>query len=191
MSVNVVLGCVMIAVAAYHSLRLAGALDDRRHIDTDIAHAAMGIAMALMLLGFLGPGASRCWALAMVLPAAWFACRAVRRYIQAGPRAAGHDLGQAILCAAMLYMLAAPMDMPGHPSAHGASMVMNAGHGRAGVADPLLTGAFIASTVLVGLWTCVRLRGTATRLTGPAPATGAACRLAMIGTTGYMLALML
>jgi hypothetical protein len=186
------LAAVMIVTAAYHLARLT--VPRTREPDVDLAHTAMGVAMAVMLLAPPSGQAAWRWAVPLAGATLWFVCRGVHDYVMAGPRAAGHHTQQALVCAAMAYMLVAAalpaagetgMEMPGM----GAS---TAGQTVLGRVVPAL---FIAALTAVAALTCTRVAarpgagGVATR--APAATATAGCQLAMIGTGVYMLAAML
>jgi len=184
---DLALAGAMAVTAAHHLGRLLAARLSGRpsELDVNLAHAAMGLAMAAMLLGSL-TGELR-WAAAMAVPTLWFVARGVHAYVMHGRAAAAHPMREALLCAAMLYMLAArgghgAMSMPG--------MTVAAGPTRLPAA-PVLTVVFVLALALVAVRT-VPAAGRAHRAgTSVAPAATAGCQLAMIGASGYMLALML
>jgi hypothetical protein len=158
----------MAATVVYHAGRIARR--QRATLDVDLTHAAMGLTMAAMLMGWLPPTAAHRLALAFAGPAAWFAWRAVRGYVLATGPASGHATRQAVAGAAMVYMLAAvgtsaPTVMSG--------MAMGSTPSTAWIGVVLL-GAMAA----VALWTAARLT----------PRLAGGCQLAMNLTATYMLA---
>jgi hypothetical protein len=185
---DVTLAGAMVLTAVHHLGRPVTARQSARpcELDVNLAHAAMGVAMAAMLLGPLAGRPS--WAAAaMAVPTLWFLCRGVHAYVMYGRAAAAHPMREALLCAAMLYMLAArgghrAMGMPGMTPAAGPTTLP---------AAPALTVLFVLALAMVAVRT-VPAAGRAHRAgSSVAPAATAGCQLAMIGTSGYMLALML
>jgi len=184
---DLALAGAMALTAAHHLGRpLAARLSGRPcELDVNLAHAAMGAAMAAMLLG--PPAREPRWAVAMAIPTLWFLCRGVHAYVLHGRAAAAHPLREALLCAAMLYMLAAhgphaAMAMPGMTTPQGPTNL---------AAVPALTVLFVLALAAVAVRS-VPAAGRAHRAgTSVAPAATAGCQLAMIGASGYMLALML
>jgi hypothetical protein len=185
------LAAVMIVTAAYHLARLT--LPRVREPDVDLAHAGMGVAMAVMLLEPPGGQAAGRWAIPLAGAALWFVCRGVHDYVMAGPRAAGHHTQQALICAAMAYMLVAAA----LPTAGGTGVTMpGMAASVAGQTVPgrLVPALFIAALAAVAALTCMRVAGRSGADGAPegAAATAAAgCQLAMVGTGVYMLAAML
>jgi uncharacterized protein DUF5134 len=184
---DLALAGAMALTAAHHLGRLAAARLSGRpcELDVNLAHAAMGVAMAAMLLA--PPAREARWAVAMAVPTLWFLCRGVHAYVMHGRAAAGHPMREALLCAAMLYMLG------GH-GRHGA-MDMSGMAAPVGLANlaaaPALTALFVLGLAAIAVRS-VPAAGRAHREgTSVAPAATAGCQLAMIGASGYMLALML
>jgi hypothetical protein len=190
------LAAVMIATAAYHLARLS--VPRVREPDVDLAHAAMGVAMAVMLLDPPSGQAAWRWAVPLAVGALWFACRGVHDYVMDGPRAAGHHTQQALVCAAMAYMSAVPaLPVPAAalPAVSDSGMSMT-GMGAAGQAtlDRLVPALLIGALVGVAALTCTRVArsgGSGAPARAPAATATAGCQLAMIGTGVYMLAAML
>jgi Domain of unknown function (DUF5134) len=180
------LAALMIAITCYHLVRLAA--ERRDEADVDLTHAAMGVAMALMLVGALTSGASRVWALAFVAPTLWFVGRSLVGYIRLGLglglAAVGGPVRQTVVSASMLVMLlvggapaaragTSPMAMPGMSGAH-----VTGGN--------VLVLALAAGVAAVAISTASRLRPrTGSSLVNPG------CQLAMNVTTVYMLLLLL
>lgn len=154
---------LMVAVTAYHLVRLASGRRGRR-IGVDLTHAPMGVVMALMLAGGLGAGGARLLLGCFTVAAAWCAVRAVRTYVLAGAPAAAPGALQTLPVLAMVYMLAvtaAPRSATG--------MAMPAG------ATPLtwlLVAGLVFGTVPVA---------------GPRPSVDGGCRIAMSATACFML----
>jgi Domain of unknown function (DUF5134) len=202
-SLGRVLAAVMIVATLYHAGRLLTSRTRHRHseFDVDLTNAAMGIGMAIMLVGSLTPSASRRWAILFAIPTLWFIWRSLDSYLIDGTRAVGRPLRQALTCAAMLYMFlatarmastASPMSDMHSASTAVAGMEVSTGpeFGRA------VTALLLAAMVGVAVWTCTLLgRGhgaaVCTSNTASAPGATVTCELAMSVTTVYMLVLML
>ena len=211
---------VMIVTALYHLGRLVAARAARRleSVDVDATHTAMGVGMAVMLVGWLTPGASHWWAAGFAIPTAWFGWRAAQGGLRDGARFVGNHLRQAVASGAMLFMLLAVAVTAGTASAVSASadpMASGSMAAMPGMADPTTTraargmamphlggtaGGRLLDVVLVvamtgvATWTAVLLvRGIKARRAGShgPRAWSATCQLAMNVTTVYMLALML
>jgi hypothetical protein len=183
------LAAVMIAIAIYCAGRLAAARLWRRstEVDADAVHAAMGVAMAGVLLPGLSPLPGMVWEAVFGAAAAWFAYRVVR-----GPRRGGassrwrtsHPVPHLVESAAMVFMLAA---LPG--SWPGQAMPMPGMGGGQLLADgSLLAVAVILALFMIGyvMWTAdqltalVRARGALT----PRPARNQAGAAGPAGATG-------
>ncbi|MGZ4573764.1 MAG: DUF5134 domain-containing protein [Mycobacteriaceae bacterium] len=206
-SLGQALAAVMIVATLYHAGRLLTSRTRHRHgeFDVDLTNAAMGIGMAIMLVGSLTPSAGRRWAILFAIPTLWFIWRSLDSYLIDGTRAVGRPLRQALTCAAMLYMFLATARMAS--TASPMSDMHSAGRAVAGMevsAGPefgrAVTALLLAAMVGVAVWTCTLLgRGHGVAVcasnTASASAPGATvtvtCELAMIVTTVYMLVLML
>lgn len=194
----------MIATAIYHLGRLVASQRTRRsELDVDLTHAAMGIVMAIMLVGSLTPVASRWWAVAFAVPTLWFGWRSLHSCVLEGARAVGRTLPQALSCTVMLYMLipaatsaAAQSPTTKMAGMHMAGMAMSgerddASLARGQVLDILLVVAMLG----VATWTATtlarRARSSAScsRDGTLTPTLTASCHLAMNVTTVYMLML--
>ncbi|BEP13554.1 hypothetical protein acdb102_18650 [Acidothermaceae bacterium B102] len=176
------LAALMIAITCYHLVRVAAARRDEA--DVDLTHAAMGVAMALMLVGALTSGASRAWALVFVAPTLWFVGRSLVGYIRLGLAAVGGPLRQTVVSAAMLVMLL----VAGAPAARAGSspMAMPSMGSSATAGGNVLVLALVAGVAAVAISTASRLRPrTGSSLVNPG------CQLAMNVTTVYMLLLLL
>ena len=173
------LAAVMIATAIYCAGRLAAARLWRRttEVDADAVHAAMGVAMAGMLLSRLSPLPVTAWEAVFGASAAWFAYRAVRSSLRrntAGSRwRCSHPVAHLVESAAMVYMLAVlPGSWPGWP---GRAMAMpGMGGGLAAAGGSLSALAVILALFMIGyvLWTADHLgalvRATAAATSGAA-----------------------
>jgi hypothetical protein len=207
-----ILAGAMIATAGYHAGRMVAARVRCRRCeaDVDVTHAVMGVAMSLMLVGSLTPGASLRWAMAFAIPAVWFVCRGVHAYVMdGGGQAFGQHVRQGVGCAAMLYMVLATA-ATGPSAAHGMAGMHTSGAATgpaqgwatatAGLIPSRQLDVLLAvATAGVAIWTWrliwsagrARLATTRPPNTELAPAVTAGCQLAMNVTTIYMLALML
>jgi hypothetical protein len=176
------LAALMIGITCYHLVRLIRVAAARRgEADVDLTHAAMGVAMALMLVGALTSGASRVWALVFVAPTLWFVGRSLVGYVRLGLAAVGGPVRQTVVSAAMLVMLL----VAGAPAARAGSapMVMPSTSAAGG---NVLVLALVAGVAAVAISTAARLRTrTGSSLVNPG------CQLAMNVTTVYMLLLLL
>jgi hypothetical protein len=204
-SLGQALAAVMIVATLYHAGRLLTSRTRHRHgeFDVDLTNAAMGIGMAIMLVGSLTPSAGRRWAILFAIPTLWFIWRSLDSYLIDGTRAVGRPLRQALTCAAMLYMFLATARMAS--TASPMSDMHSAGTAVAGMevaAGPefgrAVTALLLAAMVGVAVWTCTLLgrgHGVAVCASNTASAPGATvtvtCELAMSVTTVYMLVLML
>ncbi|MGZ4560361.1 MAG: DUF5134 domain-containing protein [Mycobacteriaceae bacterium] len=204
-SLGQALAAVMIVATLYHAGRLLTSRTRHRHgeFDVDLTNAAMGIGMAIMLVGSLTPSAGRRWAILFAIPTLWFIWRSLDSYLIDGTRAVGRPLRQALTCAAMLYMFLATARMAS--TASPMSDMHSAGRAVAGMevsAGPefgrAVTALLLAAMVGVAVWTCTLLgRGHGVAVCASNTAPGATvtvtvtCELAMSVTTVYMLVLML
>ncbi|MDX6230524.1 MAG: hypothetical protein QOI76_3914 [Frankiales bacterium] len=190
------LAALMAAIAAYHLVRLVAARRRARHgeVDVDVTHAAMGSAMAMMLLGGLTLRSSQVWATAFCAPAVWFGLRTLLAYVRGGARAVAHPVQQAVLSAAMLCMLlaAATPARAGTGSTVMRGMAMSgSGAGGAGSRGLLVVaGAVVAVALATAAGLGRQGRSGDPRSGTLAPRTTAACQLAMTATTAYMLLLL-
>ena len=197
-----VLVAAMVAVAVYHLSRLAAARwrrvrprDACIHVDVELTHAAMGSAMAVMVLGTLALTPLRGIGLVFVASTLWFASRAVRSYATDGPGSADIPVRQVIGSAAMAYMLlvlAAPSahsSVTGHMTGAMSGMAMSSGSGSvlATLSSPASRLVIIGATIAVAGWTILRMRA---RATDAGPTLSVGCQLAVSMTTVYMLVAM-
>jgi hypothetical protein len=189
------LAAVMIATAVYCAGRLAAARLWRRstEVDADVVHAAMGVAMAGMLLPGLSPLPGTAWEAAFAAAAAWFAYRAIRsprQGVTASRWRCSHPVPHLVESAAMVFMLAVlPGSWPGWPGQ--ATPMPGMAGGRPAADGSLWALAVILALFMIGyvLWTAdqltalVRARavtpgpvrdqaGTRAGAGGPARATG-------------------
>jgi Domain of unknown function (DUF5134) len=176
------IAALMIAIAGYHLARLAIARRRARRTeaDVDLTHAAMGAAMAMMLVGALTAQASRGWALAFAGPTLWFVFRTLIDYVRQHP--IGHPLTQAVISGTMVFMLLGT-------ATHGSGMAM-ADQGPVLLLAAAVVAVAIRTTTSIGRRNDSAAGGVlASRVL--APNLTAACQLAMNGTTVFMLVLML
>ena len=193
---TVCLVVLMLCTAGFHIGRMAVARRRRcvHRYDVDTFHALMGAAMVIMLVQPHAHDQLGRLALATAVPAAWFGCQAVSRYVAVGLPAARQPAGQALLSVAMLYMLVIAAGHPapsmGRPTAEMAGMAM-----APGSSDGFVLLAPLVVLILGGLtvWTAAEIRGaiTARRNDVVAPVTSGCCQLAMTVTSGLMLVAML
>jgi hypothetical protein len=188
------LAVLMAAIALYHVVRLVAA-HRRRHYgeaDVDLTHAAMGSAMAMMLVGAVSLRTSQLWAAGFAGIAAWFVLRTLLGYVRAGAGAVMPPLRQSVLSGAMLLMLLAATT----PAAGGAGSTLMRGMAMsdAGASDRGLLFLVAAVVAIVAIGTAAglapRSRQAAASDGTLAPRMTAACQLAMNATTVYMLLLM-
>lgn len=194
------LAALMVATACYHVARLAAARPrrGRGQVDVHATHAAMGGAMAVMLLGSLAPGTSGRWALAFTVPTLWFVWRCLDHYVVTGSWAIGQPLQQALSSGAMVYMLAVTAlgSAAAGPDVHMAGMVMPGDSGSVfpsrRVIGVLLLGALAGVTLgrACAVGGAYRARTAQRGEAGVFSVTGT-CQLATNITTAYMLGLML
>jgi hypothetical protein len=146
---------VMLVVSVYCSARLLVARRWRRriHVDVNVAHVTMGVAMAGMLIPSLRTLPTGLWEAVFVALAAWFSVRSVgfaSRHLRHGPdqdlHYVSHYLTHLVMACAMLYMYLAPAP----PAASGAAMVMGASPATADfTALPLF---FVLVLVVSAVW---------------------------------------
>ena len=203
-----------LAVAVYCASRLIAARRWHRptELDTDGAHAVMGVAMGGMLLSGLRTLPSAIWEVVFAAGAAWFGYRMLqaRRGAQPSPWRSSHPLPHLVECAAMVFMF---LILPASAAASG---------GMGGVAVTAAESRFSFLTLplalflfgyVVWLGDRVTLHAPALALAtapagsgspgspgspGPEPARpylaprcAAICKITMGITMGYMLILML
>jgi len=187
---------LMLGTACFHVGRMAVARRRRcaHRYDVDTSHALMGAAMVIMLVEPRAHDQVGRLALMAAVPAVWFGCQAVSRYVAVGIPGARQPARQALLSAAMLYMLVIAAGHPtasvGRPTAEMAGMAM-----APGSSDRLVLLGPLVVLLLGGLamWTAAEIRGAATarRTDVVAPVTSGCCQLAMTVTSGLMLVAML
>jgi Domain of unknown function (DUF5134) len=195
---------LMIATALFHLGRMVATRRLRcpHQYDVDAAHALMGAAMVVMLVEPRAADVLGRLALAVAVPTVWFGCQSVRRYVVDGVRAAGQPARQALVSAAMLYMLvlaaARPASSSGLPSAAMAGMSMPATSGSVGGIGMRIVPLVMLGIAALVVWTAAQAWGTVKvrRPAGPAgevlaPALSNCCQLAMTVTSGYLLVAML
>jgi len=214
---------VMVLVSVYCSLRLLASWRWRRriHVDINVAHVTMGVAMAGTLVPALRTLPTGLWETVFAGLAAWFSLRGARfvtRHRGDGPGGdlhyVSHYLTHLVMAGAMLYMFMAT------PTATGALPVsMSMGGASAPTADFVALPLFFVAVLCVSaVWHVDHLSQEPTRrpvLVGagaPAPSTAVSaghgiaggdadaflaprleglCHIAMCITMGYMLVLML
>jgi hypothetical protein len=117
------LAAVALATAAYHVAHRARRVRGGG-LDVDAAHAAMGVAMAVMLTAGLDQATARWLAGGFAFCAGWFVARAARAHLFADRPTAGYLARQSLSGALMVGMLVLPsarvramagMGMPGTP----------------------------------------------------------------------------
>ena len=206
---------VMAAVSVYCAARLVAARRWHRHIrvDINVAHVAMGVAMAGMLVSPLDVVPHGWWEAVFVVLGAWFAWRSVRFVVRGvgdgGDRDlhhVSHDLTHLVMAGGMLYMYLGP------GAAGSGAMAMGAGTG----AQVLVPLACIGALAVSAVWHVDDLsRARAFASLGAVSGTGAAqgpvagamgagpgapalaprleslCHVAMCVTMGFMLVLVL
>ncbi len=84
MTLSWAFAAAMVLTTVAHLGRLVTPWRSRRTFDVDLAGAAMGVGMAIMLVGPLTPSASRRWALLFAVPALWFIVRVLDAYFTDG-----------------------------------------------------------------------------------------------------------
>ena len=152
------LAAAMIATAAYCAGRIVFARLRRRRTerDVDAVHVAMGLAMAGMFVprldvlpgGAWGKGG---WTAVFCAAAAWFAARAWLAARAGARRQAAHHVPHLVACAAMVYMVLAPIGAAMGAGASGAGMVgMGAGTGASAGAIRFPTLALALIVFLIG-----------------------------------------
>ncbi len=82
-----VLAGLMMVVAGYHAIRLAGSAGSRNRgrFDVELTHFAMGLAMAAMLVATLPRLANQVVAGVSLAALAWFRTDAIHSYVWHGP----------------------------------------------------------------------------------------------------------
>jgi hypothetical protein len=170
---HVALAALMLLLAVSSTARLiVGWLRGRRpELASGGVHAAMGVAMAGMLLPTLGVLPAAAWAVVFGCAATWFGWRAIgarRRKVRSGASDAPHDapLAHVVECLAMIFML-----LPSAGLAAGGPTARRAMTGMTAMARPPLAGTFGVLALLLALclagyviWAAdklVRARGTA------------------------------
>jgi hypothetical protein len=163
----------MIGVVLFHVVRLVSARARGVRPDAELAHAAMGAVMAVMLVGVLGPSDGRLLAVGFAASLVWFVWRGLHSFVMDGARAVGAPVRLVVGCAAMVYMLVV-LSLAG-PSMPGMTMP---------VGSPALVVTLLVATLGVAAWTLIR----PVALGLPrSPALAAGCQLAMNAATVYML----
>ncbi len=192
---------VMVTITGHHLTHVARSLRSGRRaaLDIDLTHAAMGVVMAIMLVGSLTSRAAAGWAIGFTVATGWFAGRTLRSYFRDSPRSVAPPLAQTLTGVAMVYMLAGTATAGGSASGAEAAGMDLGGMNMTGMAPDGGTPSFtagwltivvIAASIGVVIWTAGRLRpAVATAGSGPG-AVAASCQLAMSVTTVYMLVLM-
>ncbi len=177
---------VMVATAAYHVARLSTVRlpsPAARHVDVEVAHAAMAVAMTGMLVGSFSDGsAGRWWAAGFGLASVWFVGRGTYGYVMDGAGGFGPRAREAVCCAAMAYMLVAAgstVALTMSPAKSGMTHMVAAHHG-VGVA---LGMALLLVMVAVSL---ASVRAVVVRSACSPAAAG--CQFALNVATVYMLA---
>ncbi len=144
---------VMVVVALVSCGRLVArrAWSRPTHVDVDIAHVLMGVAMAGMLTATLDPVPDGAWEVVFAALAAWFVVRCVAFVADRGIEGRdadhvhhlSHYVTHLVMAGAMLYMYA--VAVPGVGPSSGAGMAMN---GATGVAADLVALPLVFVTVL-------------------------------------------
>lgn len=163
-----VLAAILLLIAGYCATRLVAARRWRRSTDhgVDVVHAAMGVAMAGMLVPRLSLFQARAWAVLFAAGAGWFGWqvlrdrrRGVTRPGPGLPAPHGHHGAHVLSCTAMVCMLmAAPHQ--------GAPMTARAG---ATPVVALVLAVAVAISVVVSTDRISALRPAATALAAPGP----------------------
>jgi hypothetical protein len=177
---------VMLATAGYCASRVVVARWRARvtQTDVDLAHVAMGLAMADMLLRPPGPVLSRIGLLGFTVVGGYFAARGIQHYIDGrGAVAAGLHLQHAVGSGAMLLML-----VPMSRAATGNGMPGMTVRSVLGSASPAMT---VVAVLLMGLAVTSVGRVLASPQ-GPTPGPltprlGVCCQALMTATMGYLL----
>ena len=152
---------VMLIVAAYSAGRLVASWVWRRpiHVDVDIVHVLMGVAMAGMFVAALNPIPSGVWEVVFSAIVAWFVWRSAA-YVtgrDARPHAQGHMHHvshyptHVVMAFAMLYMYLAPAAASGAAMSGGGGMSMGSSSGASPnyAVLPLL---FLFILLAAGIW---------------------------------------
>jgi len=162
-----ILAAIMIVTAIYCVARIVISRTQHRQAENDVdgVHAAMGVAMAGMLVADLQLLPNGVWAVVFGLAGVWFAWRIARSYRPSGTWAAtgiedplpvgrNHLVPHLVMCGAMVYMLLAVPAVEQGPSG-GMSMAGSAGGGH----FPAL--ALVLSMFLFGyaVWETDRIQG--------------------------------
>ena len=181
------LAALMMVVALYSGARVVAARRWARptHVDVDLAHLLMGIAMAGMLTASLNPVPTGVWEIAFGALGAWFVYRCVRFVRTKGLEGRdddhvhhlSHYLTHLVMVGAMLYMYA--VATPGVGASRDAGMAMNGATGSASrsVALPLL---FVVVLLASAVWELDGI-GRFTR-EAPAPAPDRSLAAARVAT---------
>jgi Domain of unknown function (DUF5134) len=164
---------VMIATSAYCVVRLVAARVWGRilHRDTNLAHAADGVAMSGMLVGAFRTLPTGAWEVIFAAFTVWFATRGARFVARYGfGRSDGahsdhlsHYLSHLVMAGAMLYMF-----LEGSSSTAGGRSMMSAMGGGGGGASNLAVLTLVLAALL--FWSAVWHADTLTRYTTVRPA---------------------
>lgn len=163
-----VLAAILLLIAGYCATRLVAARRWRRSTDhgVDVVHAAMGVAMAGMLVPRLSLFQARAWAVLFAAGAGWFGWqvlrdrrRGVTRPGSGLPAPHGHHGAHVLSCTAMVCMLMAAPHL-------GAPMTARAG---ATPVVALVLAVAVAISVVVSTDRISALRPSATALAAPGP----------------------
>jgi Domain of unknown function (DUF5134) len=170
---------LMIATSAYCVVRLVAARVWKRvlHRDTNLAHAADGVAMSGMLVGSFRTLPTGVWEVIFAAFTVWCATRGARFVARHGLGSSGgahadhlsHYLSHLVMAGAMLYMF-----LEGSSSATGGHSVMSA-MGGGGASDLAVLTLLLAVLLF---WSAVWHADALTRYTSVRPA------LAGVGATG-------
>jgi hypothetical protein len=208
---------VMLAVSVYCATRLGVVqrLHRTLHVDVNVAHVVMGVAMAGMLVPGLNPLGATAWEVIFAGLAAWFTAKSARFFARHGLRGRSSDhfhgishyLTHLVMSCAMLYMYLAGVSAT---TVHATGMVMAPVAGTADfVALPLLFIAVLAVSAVahldsLGRFSPARVAALAAGAThGPASAGGGeerrllaprlemGCHIASCVAMAFMLVLML
>lgn len=207
---------VMLAVSAYCATRLVAVRRLHRtiHIDVNVAHVVMGVAMAGMFAPALNLLGDTAWEVIFAGLAGWFIAKSARFIARHGLRGRSSDhfhgishyLTHLVMASSMLYMYLAGGSVS---TTHATGMVMAPVGGTADfVALPLLFIAVLAVSAVahldaLGRFSPVRVAALATGASGGlasaggeerrllAPRLEMGCHIAMCVAMAFMLVLML
>jgi Domain of unknown function (DUF5134) len=150
---------VMLVVAGYSSGRLTAARAWSRpiHVDVDVAHILMGLAMAGMFVPAINPIPSDAWVAAFAALALWFVWRCYQFVIDPGTKTSYDEhvhrlsrrLIHLVMSLAMLYSYLATPTPVGHSPSEGMAMSGATGTTADFVGIPLL---FLVALLASAIW---------------------------------------